>query len=304
MPFFWCIQEEMSKEPGKAVLAKAQHIFSEMFSLCFHKGGKCTGFEHTIPPQKFFLLGVAGCLPPGHKERIFATGGKVAPECGIAIQGMAVAADVLTLVLGGLGLVLLILCAGSDCWRQDAKDPLSSVGLSVRCRGLWSECIFDNVADLWTCDIPVSYLGEHPAVLVVTRGLVILSGFMTLSAVPLFVAGMNCTNLCHDKVPQKYKFSFAAGSLFLLGGLSGAVAVLWYGIDTVQKYKLEVSLGIPGVTYELGYSYWMAAVGVACATASGILSIASNSCQAKSSQKEQRSLGCHPSSARGQRTYL
>lgn len=25
-------------------------------------------------------------------------------------------------------------------------------------------------------------------------------------------------------------------------GLSGAIAVLWYGIDTVQKYKLEVSL--------------------------------------------------------------
>ncbi|XP_060615067.2 claudin-16-like [Anolis sagrei] len=184
---------------------------------------------------------------------------------------MAAAADVLSLVLGTLGLALLILSTGSDCWRQDAKDPLSSVGLSVRCRGLWSECIFDNVANLWTCDIPISYLSKHPGVLVVTRVLVILSGFMTLFALPTLIAGMDCTKLFHDNVPLKHTFSLAAAILFLLGGLSGAVAVFWYGIDTIQKYKLEVSLGIPGVTYELGYSFWVAVAGVASATSSGLL---------------------------------
>ncbi|XP_054857047.1 claudin-16-like [Eublepharis macularius] len=217
------------------------------------------------------------------------------------ITASAIATDVLVMVLGILGLLLLILCAGSDCWRQDAKDPLSSVGLSIRCRGLWSECIFDNVANLWTCDIPISYLSEHPAVLVVTRVLVILSGFLTLAAMPLFIAGMKCTKLISDKVPRKYKFSFASGGLFFLGGLAGAIAVLWYGIDTVQKYKLEVTFGIPGVTYELGYAYWMAVGGAACACSTGILLIVASSLDAQSPGKEKNARRCLPDS---KGTYL
>ncbi|XP_008122678.1 claudin-16 [Anolis carolinensis] len=200
---------------------------------------------------------------------------------------MAAGADIVTLVLGALGLALLVLSAGSDCWRQDAKDPLSSVGLSVRCRGLWSECVFDNVADLWTCDIPISYLGEHPGVLVVTRVLVILSGLMTFSAMPTFIAGMGCTKLFHDNVPLKHQFSLAAATLFLLGGLSGAVAVFWYAVDTVQKYKLEVSLGIPGVTYELGYSFWVAAAGVASAMSSGLLLVVANCLRTQNPRKKE-----------------
>nr|XP_056721362.1 claudin-16-like [Euleptes europaea] len=217
------------------------------------------------------------------------------------ITAPALAADMLAMVLGVSGLLLLFLCAGSDCWRQDAKDPLSSVGLSVRCRGLWSECIFDNVANLWTCDIPISYLSEHPAVLVVTRVLVILSSFLTLAAMPPFIAGMKCTNLIRDKAPRKYKFSLAAGTLFLLGGLAGAIAVLWYGIDTVQKYKLEVTFGIPGVTYELGYAYWMAAGGAACACSAGILLIVASCLDAQSLGKDQSPRPC-PTDSKG--TYL
>ncbi|XP_028596842.2 claudin-16-like [Podarcis muralis] len=219
------------------------------------------------------------------------------------IPGMAVATDILAMGLGGLGFLLLVLGAGADCWRQDAKDPLSSVGLSARCRGLWSECVFDNVADLWTCDIPISYLSEHPAVLVVTRVLVILSAFLTLSAIPPFIAGMKCTKLMRSRVLQKQKFSLAAGILFLLGGLSGAVASLWYGIDTVQKYKLEVSLGIPGVTYELGYSYWMAAAGAACSTSGGALLIAADCLDAQAPKRKQNLL-CSPLTSKGPQTYL
>ncbi|XP_053137528.1 claudin-16-like isoform X4 [Hemicordylus capensis] len=162
--------------------------------------------------------------------------------------------------------------------KQDAKDPLSSVDLSNRCRGLWT-------------------------VLVTTRILLILSSFLTLAAVAPFIAGMKCIKLFRDGVPQKYKFSLVAGILFLLGGLSGAIAVLWYGIDTVQKYKLEVSLGIPGVTYELGYSYWMAVAGMACASSTGVLLIAANSLNAQMPRKALKPFRSPPDSKR-QGTYL
>ncbi|KAM9116188.1 claudin-16-like [Pangshura tecta] len=192
------------------------------------------------------------------------------------IRSTTASVDILGMAVGGLGLLLFVLCTGTDCWRQDAKDPHSSVGLSSRCRGLWSECVFDNMANLWTCDIPISYLSEHSAALVITRALVIVTGILCIPAVPCLITGMKCTKLISDQVHQKYKFSFAAGTLFLLGGLSGAIAVLWYAVDTVQKYSLEVSLGIPGVTYELGYSYWMAAAGTICLCVTGILLIVAN----------------------------
>ncbi|KAH1175690.1 hypothetical protein KIL84_022215, partial [Mauremys mutica] len=134
--------------------------------------------------------------------------------------------------------------------QQDAKDPHSSVGLSSRCWGLWSECVFDNMANLWTCDIPISYLNEH-------------------------------------------------------SGLSGAIAVLWYAVDTVQKYRLEVSLGIPGVTYELGYSYWMAAAGTICICVTGILLIVANFPRIRTPRRgRNQPRACLPSVSQRKGTYL
>ncbi|XP_019350828.2 claudin-16 [Alligator mississippiensis] len=102
--------------------------------------------------------------------------------------------------------------------QEDAKDPHSSVGLSSRCRGLWSECVFDIVASLRTCDIPTSYLSKHPAVLVTTRALVIVTGVLCVGAMPSLVIGMRCTHLMRSNAHHKYKFTLAAGTLFLLGG--------------------------------------------------------------------------------------
>ncbi|XP_019367571.1 PREDICTED: claudin-16-like [Gavialis gangeticus] len=194
----------------------------------------------------------------------------------MGVPTAAAVLDVLGMALGGLGLLFFVLCAGTDCWREDAKDPHSSVGLSSRCRGLWSECVFDNVARLWTCDIPTSYLSQRPAVLVTTRALVIVTSLLCIGAMPSLIVGMRCTHLMRGNVRQKYKFTLAAGTLFLLGGLAGTAAVLWYAVDTVQKYRLEVSFGIPGVTYELGYSYWMAVAGTLCTCAAGILLLVAN----------------------------
>ncbi|RXM95402.1 hypothetical protein EOD39_16923 [Acipenser ruthenus] len=72
------------------------------------------------------------------------------------------------------------------------------------------------MANIWTCDIPPSYLGELP-------------------------------------------------------GTSGAVGVLWYAVGTFIKYRREATYAIPGVTYELGYSYWFAVAGVVCVCAVGIM---------------------------------
>ncbi|XP_069468275.1 claudin-16-like [Ambystoma mexicanum] len=210
-------------------------------------------------------------------------------------MGNPAAAEFLALLLGGIAVLSLIVSSVTDCWRQDAKDPHSSVGLSSRCRGLWSECVYDNMADLWTCDIPVSYLNEHPVSLVITRALMVVKGVLCIIALPILILGMKCTTFVHVK-RQKYAFSVSSGILFLLGGLSGGVAVLWYAVDTVLKYRLEVSLGVPGVTYELGYSYWMTAAGTVCASTSGMLLIGMK-CSQTQMEKKRKYLTCKQAAA-------
>ncbi|XP_075047156.1 claudin-16-like [Mixophyes fleayi] len=172
--------------------------------------------------------------------------------------------EVLSLVLGILSFVSFIVCSATDCWRVDAKDPYSSVGLSSRCRGLWSECVYDYMANIWTCDIPVSYLGEHPVVVVVTRALVIVNGFLSVAAVPVLILGMKCTRVGSSVDNRKLRFSRAAGIMLLIGGVSGGAAIFWYAIDTALKYRTEVVLTVPGITYELGYSYWLAVISAGC----------------------------------------
>lgn len=46
--------------------------------------------------------------------------------------------------------------------QHGAKDQLTSVGLSSRCRGLWGECVHDSLVGLRTCDVSVSYMEHLP----------------------------------------------------------------------------------------------------------------------------------------------
>ncbi|KAM3922087.1 claudin-16-like [Leptodactylus fuscus] len=184
--------------------------------------------------------------------------------------------EVLSLVLAILSFVSFIVCSTTDCWRQDAKDPYSSVGLSSRCRGLWSECIYDHMANIWTCDIPISYLSEHSVVLVVTRALVIVNGILCIATTPILILGMKCTNIIRMEGDHKMWFCRAAGIMLFVGGASGGVAIFWYALDTALKYRTEVVLAVPGITYELGYSYCFAAASAGFTSISALLLICSN----------------------------
>ncbi|XP_069802721.1 claudin-16-like [Dendropsophus ebraccatus] len=192
-------------------------------------------------------------------------------------MGSSTSLQVLSLLLALLSFISLIVCSATDCWREDAKDPYSSVGLSSRCRGLWSECVYDNMANIWTCDIPISYLSQHAVVLVVTRALVIINGMLSLAATPVLILGMKCTSIVQWGGDYKMRLCKAAGIMLLLGGVSGGVAVFWYAIDTAIKYRTEVILAVPGITYELGYSYWFAAATAGFTSISALLIICINS---------------------------
>ncbi|XP_040271498.1 claudin-16-like [Bufo bufo] len=153
------------------------------------------------------------------------------------------------------------------------------------------------MANIWTCDIPISYLSEHPVVLVVTRALVIVNGILSIAAIPVLVLGMKCTSSVHKEGDHKMWLSRAAGVMLLLGGVSGGVAVFWFAIDTTLKYRTEVVLAVPGITYELGYSYWFAAASAAFTSIPALLIICVN-CRTKMRAKPSGATSCRsPSKA-------
>ncbi|XP_075459305.1 claudin-16-like [Ascaphus truei] len=159
------------------------------------------------------------------------------------------------------------------------------------------------MANIWTCDIPVSYLSGHPVALVITRALVIVKGALSIAAAPLLIMGMKCTTFINSRDHHKVKLSTAAGTMFLIGGVCGGIAVLWYAIDTALKYRTEVGLGVPGITYELGYSYWFAAASAICACVPALLLLGLN-CRSKAGAEKKPSNTFQPRIHNSAITYL
>ncbi|XP_067873587.1 claudin-16 isoform X3 [Heterodontus francisci] len=196
--------------------------------------------------------------------------------------------QVFSLALGVSAAALLIISNLTDCWRSDAKDPHASVGLSFRCRGLWGECVYDIVAGYWTCDAPNSFIGNLPTDLVITRALVIATNVACIVATLVLISGMKCTKFVSDSGTEKDKLSICAGTIFFFGGIAGGIGVTWYAAETVIKYKFEVSFGVPGITYELAYSYWLASIGVLCMCLAAVLLVSTQCTKINRSSKRKK----------------
>ncbi|XP_074506556.1 claudin-16-like [Sebastes fasciatus] len=182
--------------------------------------------------------------------------------------------EVLGLLVALTSLLLLIAAAGHDCWRQGAKDQLTSVGLSSRCRGLWGECVHDILVGLRTCDVSVSYMEHLPADVLAMRTALVGTFVLSVVSVLIMIPGLRGTTLVHS-VPVQVRLLQVSGALCLCGGVCGAAGLLWYGVDTYTRYRQEATLGMPGITFEFGLSYWLMVGSVFCSLTSAVLAIRS-----------------------------
>ncbi|XP_029947542.1 claudin-16-like [Salarias fasciatus] len=184
--------------------------------------------------------------------------------------------DVPGLLMAAASLLLLAAAAGKDCWREGAKDALSSVGLSWRCRGLWGECVYDGLVGLRTCDVSPSYMETLPAALLAMRLSLLGMGSLCVSSVLVLVPALDCVRLLSSR-PEGRRLLLlqVSGALCLCGGVCGAVGLLWYGVETYSRYTLEAALHTPGITFEFGASYWLLLGSEACCLTSATLTLRS-----------------------------
>ncbi|CAK6975840.1 claudin-16-like [Scomber scombrus] len=156
--------------------------------------------------------------------------------------------------------------------HQGAKDQLTSVGLSSRCRGLWGECVHDSLVGLRTCDVSVSYMEHLPADLLAMRAGLVLMCLLSVVSILIMIPSLRCTTLIPSVLAQG-RLMQISGALCVCGGVCGAVGLLWYGVDTYTKYEQEVNLGMPGITFEFGLSYWLTVGSVFCSLTSAVLTV-------------------------------
>ncbi|KAM3921403.1 claudin-16-like [Leptodactylus fuscus] len=171
---------------------------------------------------------------------------------------MANELNLILIICGSFTMASTIAALMTDCWQINSKG---SVMLSTRCKGLWRECVWDRFVKIWTCDVFSSYLNPHPATIVLTRALIIISSIMSAFAFCFLILGFKNFSWCQDTSTKLQCLRLTSGLYFLVG-MSSSAAIIRYCIYVYHVHQYEVSLKIPGFpSFEYGYSLWMAVGG-------------------------------------------
>ncbi|XP_071769973.1 claudin 15-like b [Centroberyx gerrardi] len=169
---------------------------------------------------------------------------------------MALALQVLGLVLGVLAWCLQSSCTSSQLWK--VRSQADSVGSGLwQFEGLWMSCAASSAGSV-QCNRYKTLLGL-PAHIQACRALMILSLLLGLASIIVSVLGLKCTKIGRTSDQAKGKIALTGGSLFILSGLCTLTAVSWYAARVVQNFY-DPYYG--GVRFELGtglYLGWAAA---------------------------------------------
>nr|XP_056720816.1 claudin-16-like [Euleptes europaea] len=181
---------------------------------------------------------------------------------------MGSSASLLAIFSGALSFVCTVGALCTDCWQINSKG---SVVLSMRCRGLWGECVWDKFVKIWTCDVFSSYLNPHPVAIILTRASLITSSVAGIGAFLCLLSGCRYFSCLQDKTAKHRCLCLSVG-FYLLAGFASCVGVIRYCVYVFSQHQYEVSLSIPGFpSFEYGYSLWMAVAGNLAALAAAFM---------------------------------
>ncbi|XP_056139679.1 claudin 15-like b isoform X2 [Lampris incognitus] len=169
---------------------------------------------------------------------------------------MAVALQVVGLVLGVLSWCLQSSCTSSQVWKFRSQSD--SVSSSVQhFEGLWMSCAATSLGSI-QCNRYQTILGL-PDYMQGCRALMALSLILGLTAIITSVLGLKCTKLGRTTEQTKCKMALTGGILFILSGVCTLIAVSWYAARIVQEFHDPYHVG---VRFEFGtglYLGWAAA---------------------------------------------
>ncbi|XP_053256416.1 claudin-16-like [Podarcis raffonei] len=182
---------------------------------------------------------------------------------------MGLTVSLLSIFLGAFSFVCTVGAICTDCWQVNSKG---SVVLSMRCRGLWGECVWDKFVKIWTCDVFSSYLNPHPGAIIIARASLITSAIAGAAAFICLLSGCPYFR-CFQEATAKWRCLCLSTGCYLFAGFLSCIGVIRYCLYVFFQHQYEVSLSIPGFpSFEYGYSLWMAVAGGLAAIAAAVTS--------------------------------
>lgn len=142
--------------------------------------------------------------------------------------------QLLGFVLAFLGLIGTIAATAMVEWKASSYAGDNIITAQAMYEGLWKSCVSQSTGQI-QCKVFDSLL-QMPGMVQAARGLMVMSVVLCLVSVMVAVVGMRCTTCLAEETQQKDKVALAGGVMFILSGLCGLVATIWYGQRIVQDF--------------------------------------------------------------------
>ncbi|XP_030254124.1 claudin-1-like [Sparus aurata] len=164
---------------------------------------------------------------------------------------MAVALQVVGLVLGVVSWCLQSSCTSSQVWK--VRSQVESISSSQwQYEGLWMSCAATSLGSI-QCSKFKTVLGL-PVHLQVCRALMILSLLVGLASIIVSILGLKCTKIGRTSEYAKEQIALAGGIQFILSGLFTLIAVSWYAGRVIQDFYDPLN---GRVRFELGTGLYL-----------------------------------------------
>uniref|UniRef100_H3DNW1 Claudin n=2 Tax=Tetraodon nigroviridis TaxID=99883 RepID=H3DNW1_TETNG len=142
--------------------------------------------------------------------------------------------EILSLVLGLLGLVGTITATAIPMWKVSAFIGANLIVMEELWEGLWMNC-YRQANIRMQCKAYDSVL-ILPAELQAARGLMCVSIVLVVISLMITACGMEKSNCCRDNTRSKNITLASGGILFLISFLTTLIPVSWVGHTIIQNF--------------------------------------------------------------------
>lgn len=142
--------------------------------------------------------------------------------------------EILSLVLGFLGLIGTITATAIPMWRVSAYIGANLIVMEELWEGLWMTCY--RQADIrMQCKVYDSLL-ILPAELQAARALMCVSIVLVVISLMLTACGTQKSNCCRNNIRSKNITLASSGIVFLISFLTTLIPVSWVGHTTIRNF--------------------------------------------------------------------
>ncbi|KAF7669767.1 hypothetical protein LDENG_00124380 [Lucifuga dentata] len=119
-------------------------------------------------------------------------------------------------------------------WKASSYTGDNIITALAMYEGLWKSCASQSTGQI-QCKEYDSFL-QLPAIVMGTRGLMLVSIVLCLISILVAMVGMKCTTCLAENQEQKDKVALTGGVLFIISGLCALVGTSWYGHRISQDF--------------------------------------------------------------------